>query len=333
MKSGNTTPDPSSLRPLWKRLVLRRLKTLGILALVIVLLGGGSYLLAPQWLMQADAWREAMAADLGTRQLQIGDTQWTYYEGGEGPTIVLLHGYGVDRRTWLKVAKPLTRNFHVIIPDLPGWGESTRIPGDDYGIPAQSKRLTAFLHTLELKRPMLVGHSMGGAIAGYYASAHPDRVGSLVLVDSFGLSFDKNAFARKALAGDNPFIFDDRAGYQRTAKLVFDTPPDLPGRFVDVLVDKNKANRDFLQKVFNTLRQPGQYDVLDKRLSKLTMPVLGIWCHDDRIIDPSALTTLRNGLTHAPSISATVINGCGHVPEIEKPDALEHVLVGFAISH
>ncbi len=333
MKSGTPAPPSSADRPLWQRLVLRRLRILAILALVILVAGGGTYFLAPQWLMQADAWREAMAADLSTRHVQIGDTDWAYYEGGEGPTIVLLHGYGMDRHAWLKVAKPLTRNFHLIIPDLPGWGETTRIKGQGYGVAAQSKRLAAFLHTVVPGRPMLVGHSMGGAIAGYYASEHPDRVGSLVLVDSLGLSFDKNAFARKALAGDNPLVFDDRDGYRHVAKLVFDTPPDLPGRFIDVLVERNKANRAFLEKVFQHLRQPGQYDVLDNRLAKLTMPVLGIWCHDDRVIDRSALTTLRDGLSHAPSISATVINGCGHVPQIEKPEALEHILAGFAISH
>lgn len=333
MKSGNPPPISPSTNPLWKRLVLRRLKFIGILALVILLLGGGTYFLFPQWLMQGQAWREAMAADLSTHHLQVGDTEWTYYEGGEGPTIVLLHGYGVDRRIWLKAAEPLTRNFHLIIPDLPGWGESTRIKGHDYGIPAQAKRLATFLHTLELAHPMLVGHSMGGAIAGYYASEHPDRVGSLVLMDSFGLSFDKNDFARKALAGDNPFIFDDRAGYRRMAKLVFDTPPDLPGRFIDVLVDRNKANRAFLDKVFAQLSRPGQYDILDKRLSKLTMPVLGIWCSDDRVIDPSALDTLRDGLTHSSTISSTIINHCGHVPEIERPDAVENTLVNFILSH
>lgn len=320
-------------RPLWQRLLLRRLKMLAILAAIVIVFGGGIYLFAPQWLMRANTWRMAMTAGLSTHSLQVGKTRWTYYEGGEGPTIVLLHGYGVDRKVWLQVAKPLTKHFHLIIPDLPGWGDSSRIQGADYGIPAQAKRLHAFLHTLGLTRPMLVGHSMGGAIAGYYASAHPEAVGSLVLMDSFGLTFDKNAFAKAALAGNNPFAFDDRAGFQRMVKLVFDTPPDLPGRFVDVLVDKAQANRAFRERVFNRLRKDGQYNILDTRLDRLTMPVLGIWCHDDRIIDPSAIDTLRNGLTRSPSISVTVINGCGHVPEIEKPDALVRILTGFAIAH
>lgn len=320
-------------RPLWQRLLLRRLKFLLGVAIIVVVFGGGIYLLAPQWLMQANAWRMAESADLSTQSVQVGNTKWTYYTGGDGPTIVLLHGYASNRKIWIKVAKPLTRNFHVVIPDLPGWGDSTRISGADYGIQAQSKRLAAFLHTFNLDHVMLVGHSMGGAIAGYYASAHPDRVASLVLMDSFGLSFKSNAFAKQTLAGHNPFTFDNRTQFKHFAKLAFDTPPDLPGRFIDVLVKRNKANRAFLDHVFDRLRQKSQYAVLDGRLDKLTMPVLGVWCKDDRIIDPSALDTLRNGLTSAPDIGVTVINGCGHVPELEKPDATAHILAGFAIAH
>ncbi|HET7269200.1 MAG TPA: alpha/beta fold hydrolase, partial [Oleiagrimonas sp.] len=218
-------------------------------------------------------------------------------------------------------------------PDLPGWGDSTRLKDARYGIPAQAERLYAFLHTLGLKHEMLVGHSMGGAIAGYYASEHPDAVGSLVLMDSFGLKFKENAFAKAALAGNNPLIFDDRAGYERMAKLLFDQPPELPGRFIDVLADRNQANRDFLQRVFDRLRQPDQYGILDSRLDQLTMPVLAIWCADDRVVDPSALDNLRNGLVNAPSISVTVINGCGHVPELEKPKAVERILSGYALRH
>lgn len=320
-------------RPLWKRLLLRRLKVLLGVLVIVVLLGGGTYFLAPQWLMQANQWRIAQAAGLSTQTVQVGDTKWTYYAGGEGPTIVLLHGYGVDRNTWLQIAKPLTGNFHLIIPDLPGWGQSTRIAGADYGIQAQSQRLAGFVQALGLKHFMLVGHSMGGAIAGYYASEHPDQLASLVLMDSFGLTFKENAFAKQALAGHNPFTFDDRAGFERTAKLIFDHPPELPGRFIDVLVDKNQANRKFLNRVFNRLREPGQYTVLDARLSQLTMPVLGMWCRDDRVIDRSAVDTLRNGLTASPSISVTVINGCGHVPQLEKPEATARILSGFAIAH
>lgn len=322
-----------SPRPLWQRMLFRRLK---FLAIVVVLLGvvlGGSYLFVPQWLFRANIAREAMAAHLEKKSVLAGDTRWSYYEGGEGPTIVLLHGFADSKEVWLPVATQLTAHFHLIIPDLPGWGESSRDMNASYNIDAQAARLQTFVQTLGLGRFLLVGHSMGGAIAGVYAAEHPEHVGELALLDSFGLKFKENAFARETLAGKDPFVFDDRAGFWRAAALAFDTRPDIPGRFVDVLVARNVKDHAFIAKVFDELREPSQYLAVQNRLGQLTMPVLGLWCKDDKIIDISALDSLRNGLVHAPAISTSTLNGCGHMPELEKPEETAKILTGFALSH
>jgi pimeloyl-ACP methyl ester carboxylesterase len=314
-------------------MLLRRLKFLAWLGGLLAIVLGGSYLLAPQWLLQANLKREAMAAHLTTHAVQAGDTRWVYYEGGEGPTIVLLHGFAADKTEWLKVAKELTPHFHLIIPDLPGWGDSSRVAGASYAIEAQAARLDAFVQALPLGRFMLAGHAMGGAIAGVYASDHPDHVAGLALLDSFGLKNAGNAFTRDAAAGKNPFVFDDRAGLQRAMALAFKQPPELAGRFADVLVARNRRDRAFIESSFDTLRQPSQYLSLQPRLGRLTMPVLGLWCHDDRIMDISALDSLRNGLTAASAISTSVINGCNHMPMLEKPEETARVLTSFALSH
>lgn len=320
-------------RPLWKQMLFRRLKLLVWLLAILAIVLGGSYLFAPQWLMRANFAREAMAAHLETRTVQAGDTRWVYYEGGTGPTIVLLHGFADRRQVWLDVAARLTPHFHLIIPDLPGWGASSRIPGASYNIDAQAARLQAFVQALRLGRFVLVGHSMGGAIAGVYAAEHPEHVAELALIDAFGLKYKENAFARESLSGKDPFLFDDRAGFARAAALVLDEPPNLPGRFVDALVARNVKNHAFIARVFNELRQPSQYLALQKRLGQLDMPVLGLWCHDDKVIDRSALDSLRNGLSHASAISSSIISGCNHMPMLEKPVETAQILTGFALSH
>jgi len=320
-------------RPLWKRMLLRRLKFLAWLIVIVTVVFGGSYLFAPQWLMRANVMREAMNAHLEKHSVQAGATRWVYYEGGDGPTIVLLHGFAACKEVWLPVAKLLTAHFHLIIPDLPGWGESSRVDGASYNIDAQAARLQDFVQALGLQRFLLVGHAMGGAIAGVYAAEHPEHVSELALLDSFGLKSKENAFAREAQAGKDPFVFDSRAGHARATALAFEHPPEVPGRFVDVLVKENERDHAFLERTFNELRASSQELSVQSRLDQLSMPVLGLWCSDDRIMDISALGSLRNGLTHAPAISSSTINGCDHMPMLEKPEQTVQVLTGFALSH
>ena len=325
--------NTNTTRPLWQRLLIRRLKFLGMLAALIVVVGGGCYLFAPQWLLQTNYWRQATAAQLEKKSVQAGDTRWVYYEGGQGPTIVLLHGFAANKEVWLPVAPLLTAHFHVVIPDLPGWGESSRIPGASYNIDNQADRLNDFIQTLHLQHSVIVGHSMGGAIAGVYAAEHPQDVAELALVDSFGLQFKENAFAKQALSGKNIFDYNDRAGFLSANAWAFEQVPHIPGRFIDVFVQENIKNRAFIDKTFNELRENSQILSLQTRLDKLSMPVLGMWCHDDKIVDISALESLRTGLSHAPSISTSILNGCNHMPQMEKPQAFAQVLTSFILAH
>lgn len=327
------TPAASSTRPLWQRLLLRRLKFLIVVALVLGVGAGGVYLFAPSLLLKADAARLAMAAHMDKKTVVAGDTTWSYYEGGDGPTIVLLHGFAANKETWLSMAKGLTDHFHVVIPDLPGWGESSRNENGDYGIPAQAARIETFAAAIGAKRFLLVGQSMGGAIAGVYADQHPERVASLVLMSSLGLTFKENDFVRDVKAGKNPFIFNNRADLEAILNRIFLKAPNIPGRLEDALLARNIEDHAFIERTFNEMKDPAQAYALDPVIGKLPMPVLGVWCRDDKIIDVSALDTLRNGLKSSPSIGATILNGCNHMPMLEKPDETAKIIVGFALAH
>jgi len=315
--------------PPLRRTLLRRLKTLGLLLLILVLGAAGVYLFAPGLVLRGDYALQAWQDNLHTRVVQVGATRWVYYEGGKGPTLVLLHGFGGSRENWLPTARYLSRNFHLIIPDLPGYGSSSPIPGADAGIHAQAQRLAGFVDALKLQHFALAGHSMGGAIAGVYAADHPDRVGALALLDSAGLPFRPNAFARAVAAGQNPFAYSNRAQFTRFMRLIFVKPPYLPPRIADVLIARNVAAQPFLDAALARLRTPADADALVPVLPRLTMPVLGLWCNDDRVIDPSALDALRKGLAAAPQIGTSLLNGCGHMPIMEEPRATADALTRF----
>jgi pimeloyl-ACP methyl ester carboxylesterase len=325
--SGNPARDLLLAR------VARRLKILGGVFIALAVIGLAVYFIAPQWLLQGAIQYQTWRDGLHERSVQVGDTRWAYVEGGkkDGPALVLLHGFDGSHASWLLAARYLTTNFHVIIPDLPGWGDSTRIAGADYGFAAQAQRLHGFVEALHLGEVAVAGQSMGGAIAGLYAAQYPKDVAALVLVDSAGVPFKENAFVRELKSGKSPFDIDNRAQFKQLESLLFTKPPSVPPRVADVFIERAKANRAFRDQVMADMTAPGARDALAAKLPDITAPTLAIWCRQDQIIDISALDALRKGLTHAPSIGVTEINGCGHMAIMEKPREVSRAISQFVL--
>jgi pimeloyl-ACP methyl ester carboxylesterase len=104
-------------------------------------------------------------------------------ERGQGPAVLLVHGLSGQLENFgYGMIEPLSRNFRVIAVDRPGAGHSTRTPGSATDLPAQAEALAALCDKLGLERPLVVGHSLGGAIALALAIHHPGCVGGLALI-------------------------------------------------------------------------------------------------------------------------------------------------------
>lgn len=108
--------------------------------------------------------------------LHVG--QW----GVEGPVVLATHGITGTHRSYLALADRLPDNTRLVAPDLRGRGKSNRITGP-FGMAAHADDLAAILDHLDVASAVVVGHSMGGAVAVTMAARHPDRVERLVLVD------------------------------------------------------------------------------------------------------------------------------------------------------
>ena len=125
---------------------------------------------------------EAAVPPLG-RFVQVGETRLHIVEQGSGPTLVLVHGLGAQLRnfTYALVAQ-LAPNFRVICVDRPGCGYSTRPPNVPASLPGQADTIAKLIATLGLQKPIIVGHSYGGAVALALALNHPAAVGGLALL-------------------------------------------------------------------------------------------------------------------------------------------------------
>ncbi|MGH8144890.1 MAG: alpha/beta fold hydrolase [Rhodanobacteraceae bacterium] len=324
--------DNPARNPIFAR-VAHRLKLLGGVVIALAVIGLAIYFAAPGWVLKAAIRYQTWHDGLYQHTVQVGDTRWVYVAGGkqDGPPLVLVHGYGGSYADWLMTARYLTSNFHVIIPDLPGWGASTRIAGADYGYAAQVQRLHGFVDALHLGEIALAGHSMGGAIAGLYAAKYPKDIAALVLIDSAGVEFKQNAFVRQLEAGKSPFDIDNRAEFKQLEAMLFAKPPSVPPRIEDVFVARSQHNRAFDDKVLRAIAAPDARYALQAKLPDITAPTLAIWCTKDQIIDVSALDAIRKGLTHAPNIGVTELTGCGHMSIMEKPREVARSISRFVL--
>ena len=254
-------------------------------------------------------------AGLIKKEVKIDDHKIVYLEGGKGPTILLLHGYTGDKDNWTMFAPYLTKNYHVVIPDIPGYGDSSMIEAASYDLSSQMSRLHKFAQALELKKFHIVGNSMGGFFAGTYAVRYPDEVISLGLFNAAGVkSLEKSIVMKMAEKGENPLVLKDASDLPRLMDLVFVKQPTLPYPIVKVMINTSLANRKFYEKERKELF--ADLFSLEKDLPKIKAQTLILWGEQDKIIDVSSVPVFEKGLKNHKTV---IIKDCGHVPMIEKP--------------
>ena len=112
-------------------------KILLIVLIALVLVPVVLYIAAPEFLVAVATDLARKSAGFSRGSVVVDDHTIFYLEGGEGETILLVHGFSVDKDTWIRFAKHLTPSYHVVAVDLPGFGESTRIQDGAYTIAAQ----------------------------------------------------------------------------------------------------------------------------------------------------------------------------------------------------
>ena len=117
------------------------------------------------------------------RFVEVGGARIHYLDEGTGPTLLLIHGLGASVRTFKhSLVERLTGEFRVVVMERPGSGESTRAPSACARVCSQAEVVSEFIRVMGLERPVLVGHSMGGAVALAVALAHPEQVRGLALI-------------------------------------------------------------------------------------------------------------------------------------------------------
>ena len=286
----------------------------------------------PFLLVRGEFARQRVAAGLSRASVDVAGHRWTYAyrdaDTGDAPTVVMLHGFTGSKENWYPLAAALQGRYRLLIPDLPGWGESERKPGTVYGFTQQAANVDAFIRALSPGKPVvLLGHSMGGGIAALAAARYPQDIAKVGLLDAAGVRFKDNQFGLDVLAGKNPFGVEDDASLKRYIDIVFhdaNAKPWLPWPASTALIRKRRADAAFEQGVLDRIGRSEESLLPGEEAVRIRQPALLLWCRQDAVIDPSAMALYASRIPQARSV---MLDGCGHMSLMERPREVADAVV------
>jgi abhydrolase domain-containing protein 6 len=306
------------------------MKCILIAVLALVLFGGVLYYWFPGLILESVKHSLRFWAGLERREVQVNDHHWVYLEGGEGETILLVHGFGTYKDLWGTFSPAFSGSYRLIVPDLPGFGENSRIASDKFDIPSQVKRLSHFIETIGLDSFHMAGVSMGGYISAYYADENPEKVKSLLLMDAAGVDsrIPSNLWRRYQKEGTVPLLYKTPEQFDDLMRVLFHKPPWVPGRFKDYIAREGALNYDFHEKILREMVDGGM-NLLESRLATIRAKTLIIWGANDQILHVSSVEKFQAGLRNSRIV---ILDQCGHVPYLEKPEETKRAYKDFLAS-
>ncbi|MGZ6209989.1 MAG: alpha/beta fold hydrolase, partial [Syntrophales bacterium] len=263
---------------------MKKLLKYGLLLVVaVVVLLAGFYFFFPEAAFKLAMDAQRRSADLVKKEVQVDDHRIVYLEGGKGETVILLHGFGGYKDQWTAFAKYL-KGYHLVIPDVPGFGESSQVPADNYSVDSQAGRIDRFVEVLKLDKFHMAGNSMGGAVTATYGAKHPEKVLTLALLDTGGApSPKKSELVMQLEKGNNPLVGSNAEDFDKLIALVFVKPPTIPASFKKIMVADWIAHPEFNSKIWND-SQPFKFS-LAPVLPLIQAPVLILWGEQDKMLD------------------------------------------------
>ena len=256
---------------------------------------------------------------LRSKNIEVDGNLWPYLEGGpaSGDVLLLLHGFAGNKDNWLLYAFKLCREYRVIIPDLPGFGDNGKDPNADYGMAAQVENVRRFADALGIESFHIGGNSMGGFIALKFALTYPDKVITLALLNNAGVIGERQSELELAAArGENPLTVSSPAEFDQLLDFITYRRIFLPGVIRLALSTVAIANQPFWDSIFWALRDEMLGQPLNDQLGRVSAPTLIIWGRHDRLIDVSCCDVLQAGIADSHCV---IFEDIGHVPMLERP--------------
>jgi len=252
----------------------------------------------------------------------VGENKIRYLEDGHSDhTVVLVHGLGASAERWEHVIPYLRKKFHLIIPDLIGYGYSDK-PDVDYTIEFFEKFLSEFLETVGITKSTVIGSSLGAQAAVECAINQNKSIQKLVLVAPSGINRRTNpASDAYGMAAMYPYhqsaqnAFEMMAGKNKTVE----------SHIIEDFVKRMKMPNAKLAFI-STLLGLKNANPIAERLHKISIPTLVIWGSHDPVISSRYAKTF---VTSIKGCQFSELDGCGHTPFTEEPEKFSKIVTEF----
>lgn len=263
---------------------------------------------------------ERAKSDLETKVFTLASGEKMVYAENRNigaEPLLLIHGFGGNKDNFTRLASKLG-GYHLIIPDLLGFGESSKTAAADYRADAQAKRLHELMQAKGVASNLHVGgNSMGGAISVAYAALYPKEVQSLWLVDSAGFwSAGMPESLKDATLDNNPLLVDSTEDFYDLYDFVMYKPPYIPKTVKAVFAQERIANKELHAKILGQIVEDN-VEARAKVIAANKIPTLVVWGEKDQVIKPETVNLIKSII---PQSQVIMMPDIGHVPMVEAVD-------------
>jgi 2-hydroxymuconate-semialdehyde hydrolase/2-hydroxy-6-oxo-octa-2,4-dienoate hydrolase len=260
--------------------------------------------------------------------IDAGGIETSYLEAGSGAPVIMLHGSGPGvsgLANWQHNIAPLAEKFHVLAPDIVGFGGTQR-PGDiTYSLRTWTDHVWAFVDAHGIQKTAIVGNSLGGRIALQMATDRPDRIFRMVLMGSPGVGMTPTE-GLAALRAYEP-SHDAMRALLRNYFAV--NPALITDELVAIRYEASVADGAYeaYRAMFFDPRQKGsELGITEEEVRAITTPALLVHGREDKVVPLSVSVTMLGLL---PNADLHVFSHCGHWTQIERADEFSALVSDF----
>jgi len=254
----------------------------------------------------------------------MANSKLAYDDRGQGPAVLLVHGFPLCRKMWRPQVEPLVAaGYRVITPDLRGYGET---PPERFPIRMEkyADDLLALLDALEIEQAVVGGFSMGGYVLMSLLELHPDRVRAALFLMTRAAADDAAGKQRRKLLADEALELGPQRVAEAFASVLFASGASQNSALVEEVRGWMLATPPgSLAAGLLAMRDRKDY-VTD--LQHFTLPSLVVGAEQDLAIPLGHSVVLDEGL---PNSTLKVVSGAGHLGNLEQPEQFNRILIDY----